>query len=156
MKHLNNSLSCMVLALACFGLFVLSDNSWVHAWQGDVILCLASCLIMLCAPYYVNILEQATKWQKFFIGLALFVFSAELLYYNLYLWIMFLIFFLLLYGFLWPIKDLDVGVEEMPYQYFFRKKQYLKRTILVILPFVLVYWAVISCHVHNIIEIIEW
>jgi len=141
MKHLNSSLLSLIVGVIGMMVVALSDDGWVHNNAG-IILCIASIILMLSLPYYINVLEQSTKAQKFFMGFGLFVFSADLLYYHIFLWVTFIVFFLFLYRFLWLVKNLDVGTDEMPYQYFFRKKQYLKRTLYTIFPYILVYLVV--------------
>ena len=154
MKHLNASLSSFVLGLFVFTVFGLSSHGWAHTFfPGDLFVCLASVFIMLSLPYYMDIIEETTKLQNIIIAGALFFFSATLLCYNLLLWIVFVTFFLLLYSLLKLVRNPDVGKEEMPYQYLFRKKQYAKRVCILLLPFVVFYWVVVIAITHNVLPL---
>jgi|GEM_PF-6711297 len=153
MKHLNASLSSIVVGVFALTFFAISSHRWVNHPIGDVVFCIASILVMLCLPYYMDIIKQSKKWQKIIIVCTLFIFSAAILCYNVILWTVFTVFFLLLYICLQLVKNPDVGAEEMPYQYFFRKKQYLRRALFVMFPYVLAYWSVILAIRYNIIPI---
>lgn len=153
MKYLNSSLSSGVVGVLSLGVFVFSKSRWINAIQGDIAIFLALMLVMVGLPYYMDISKTTTKVQKYVIVGLLFLFSVTILGYNLILWTIFVIFFLLQYICLWFVRNPDVSKDEMPYQYFFRKKQYFKRTLLVMIPYIITYWTVIWAINSNVLPL---
>ena len=146
MKHLNASLFPVILVLP---FMLITTPAAYHSWResgslmGDIFLCLLSLSLFPALPYFINVLNQSTKRQKFFMALGLLLFLAVIVRCNIFLAALFVLLFSVLYACLWFVREGDVGEQESVYQYLFRKKQYLKITLFIIALCGLIYWIMI-------------